>query len=139
VGTWKAKGSILGVALDLNQGKMLVSVDGAAWTVAFPNATHTAPCRPSGTAGAALFPAICGSGGVRVRCNWGTDSGRPMRHSPPSGEYSAVGLLLEVSLPLPESQPLSPTPQTLNTLCVLTLDCIPGVPVHPLSVHKSCE
>ncbi len=92
-------GKTLGVALDLDAGTLLVSFDGGDWAVAFPNTTHTGPCRPSDTAGAALFPALNGSKGAWVRCNWGTDKERPMRHSPPSEQFRAVGLPPEVPAP----------------------------------------
>jgi hypothetical protein len=106
-GAWNLKvaGETLGVALDLDAGTLFVSFDGGEWTVAFPNSTHTGSCRPSDTAGAALFPALSGSKGAWVRCNWGADAGRPMRHTPPSEEYCAVGLPQKV---LPE--PCRPLP-----------------------------
>ncbi len=98
------KGKTLGLALDLEAGMLLVSADGGDWTVAFPNSAHTGPCRPSYAAGAALFPVLCGCGGVRVRCNWGADAQWPMRHGPPSEEYCAVGLRRlapQVRVPVP--------------------------------------
>jgi hypothetical protein len=92
-GGWFGAGKTLGVALDLDAGTLLVSVDGAAWTVAFADG-----CAPSAAVGAALFPALSGSEGAQVRCNWGADAGRPMKHGPPSGEYCAVGLAMQVLL-----------------------------------------
>ncbi len=85
---WFEAGKTLGVAADLDAGTMLVSVDGGDWAVAFPNG-----CSPSDKAGEALFPAISGEDGVQLRCNWGADPGRPMKHGPPSEDYRAVGLL----------------------------------------------
>ncbi len=71
---------------------MLVSVDGGGWTVAVPDG-----CAPSAIVGAALFPALCGCNGVRLRCNLGAD----VKHGPPSDEYRAVGLTSQVSSPQP--------------------------------------
>ncbi len=88
---WFAAGKTLGVALDLGSGNLRVSVDGGEWAVAFPEG-----CAPSGSVGAALFPALSGCDGVRARCNWGTDAARPMKFAPPSGEYMAVGLAYKV-------------------------------------------
>ncbi len=114
-GGWFAAGKALGMALDLDAGSMLVSVDGAAWTVAF--AAQNRPCCPSAAAGAALFPALSGWGGASVRCNWGTDPERPMRHGPPSGEYRPIGLLMEVHPP--------PAPCLLFTVPLLPrLPCV---------------
>ncbi len=87
---WFEKGKTLALALDLDAGTMLTSVDGGAWVVTFPGG-----CKPSATVGAGLFPALCGKGGARVRCNWGGDAERPMRHGPPSGDYRVMGLAME--------------------------------------------
>jgi hypothetical protein len=97
VAAWNVAGGTLGVALDLGAGTLHLSVNGGDWALAFPNATHTSPCRPSVATGAALFPALCGSDGVRVRCNWGVDALRPMKFTPPSGEYMALGLARKVT------------------------------------------
>jgi hypothetical protein len=88
VAGWFEAGKTLGVAADLDAGMMLISVDGGDWVVAFQEG-----CAPSDRAGAALFPAISGEAGLQMRCNWGADPGRPMKHSPPSEDYRAVGLL----------------------------------------------
>ena len=97
---WFVAGKTLGVAADLDAGTLLVSVDGADWTVAFQ-----AGCAAGPAVGAGLYPAVSGQGGARVRCNWGADAGRPMRHGPPaSGGYRAVGLLLDA----PQQVPLPP-------------------------------
>lgn len=91
------------MALDLEAGRLLVSVDGDEWTVAH----FSEPCAPGAGAGAALFPALSGAKlngpfrASKVRCNWGADERRPMRHAPPSGDYQAVGLL-------PQKVPLTP-------------------------------
>ncbi len=79
------------MALDLESGTLRVSVDGGEWAVAFSEG-----CTPSADAGAALFPALSGAVGMRVRCNWGVDAARPMKFAPPSGEYMAVGLAYKV-------------------------------------------
>jgi hypothetical protein len=86
---WSAAGKTLGLALDLEAGALLVSVDGAEWAPA----PFSHPCKPGADAGAGLFPALSGFLGARVRCNWGVDARRPMRHAPPPGGYRAVGLL----------------------------------------------
>ena len=109
---------ILGVAADLDAGTLLVSVDGADWAIAFPNATHPDPCRPSAAAGAGLYPALCGMDGVRVRCNWGADAGRPMRHGPPaSGGYRAVGLLLDAPQQVPHAPCISQKYRLIGSVC----------------------
>jgi hypothetical protein len=79
------------VALDLESGTLRVSVDGLEWVVAFPEG-----CAPSSGVGAAVFPALSGSEGATVRCNWGEDASRPLKHAPPSGEYMALGLACKV-------------------------------------------
>ena len=101
---WFAAGKTLGIAVDLDAGTMLVSVDGAAWADAFD-----AACAPSAAVGAGLFPALCGSGGVRVRCNWGADAARPMTRSPPSGGYRAVGQALLAQVAQTTHHPTHPT------------------------------
>ncbi len=93
---WAATGKTLGVAVDLDAGRMLVRVNGAAWADAF-----SAACAPSAVAGAGLFPALSGGMGMRVRCNWGVDAARPMKHGAPAGGYRAVGLALHQAVPLP--------------------------------------
>ncbi len=85
---WFEAGKTLGVAVDLDAGTMLVSVDGGDWVVAIPEG-----CTPSATAGASLYPALSGNDGLRLLCNWGADPGRPMKHRPPSEDYRVVGLL----------------------------------------------
>ena len=82
---WFSAGATLGVALDLDHGTLLVSVNRAEWKVALQ-----AGCAPSNTVGAGLFPAVSGKGGVRLRCRWGGDA---MTHGPPAGGYRAVALL----------------------------------------------
>ncbi len=91
---WFAEGKTLGVAVDLDAGRMLVSVDVGDWAEAFPTG-----CAPSAAAGAGLFPALSGNCGARIQCNWGADAGRPMRHGPPSADYRAVGLARQQALP----------------------------------------
>jgi hypothetical protein len=49
----------------------------ADWETAFSSGLQ-----PSATVGAALFPAISGCGGVRLRCNFGLDPRRPLRFPP---------------------------------------------------------
>jgi hypothetical protein len=79
------------MALDLESGALRVSVDGGEWAVAFPEG-----CAPSSSVGAAVFPALSGKEGATVRCNWGADASRPLKHAPPSGEYMALGLACKV-------------------------------------------
>ena len=98
---WFAAGKTLGVAVDLDAGTLRVSVDGADWAVAFQ-----AGCAPGAAVGAGLFPALSGSDGARVRCNWGADESRPMRHAPPASEYRAVGLLQQQKVRAVRSVPL---------------------------------
>jgi hypothetical protein len=57
---WYVVGKTLGVALDLDAGTLLVSVDGGKWDVAFQDG-----CAPSSSVGAALFPALSGRTGAR--------------------------------------------------------------------------
>ncbi len=103
---WFTAGKTRGLALDLDSGTLLVSVDGADWVVAFQTG-----CAPGPAVGAGLFPAVSGSRGARVRCNWGADAGRPMRHGPPaSGGYRAVGLLLDAPQVAPPPPPPPPAP-----------------------------
>ena len=86
---WFAAGKTLGVAADLDAGTLLVSVNGADWAVLFQ-----AGCAPGPAGGSGLYPVLSGTGGASLRCNWGADAGRPMRHGPPaSGGYRAVGQL----------------------------------------------
>jgi hypothetical protein len=47
---------------------------------------YSSGLQPSANVGAALFPAISGNGGVRLRCNFGLDPGRPLRFPPPIPE-----------------------------------------------------
>ncbi len=96
---WFAAGKTLGVAVDLDAGTVLVSVDGADWAVAFLG------CAPGAAVGAGLFPALSGKNGARVRCNWGADESRPMQHAPPASEYRAVGLLLQQKVRAPVTCP----------------------------------
>ncbi len=100
---WFESGKTLGVALDLEAGAILVSVNGTEWATAFRGG-----CAPGAAVGASLFPVLCGLGKVRVRCNWGADAGRPMRHSPPSAEYRAVGLQVLPAFPSPSHRPMCP-------------------------------
>jgi hypothetical protein len=47
---------------------------------------YSSGLQPSATVGAALFPAISGEEGVRLRCNFGLDPGRPLRFPPSKPE-----------------------------------------------------
>ncbi len=110
-------GGTLGLALDLDAGTLQVSHDGGEWAPAFPSSLeeHAGPIAPSAAAGAALFPAVCGDGGARVRFNWGADAGRPLKHDPPSGEYHAVGLACDSDMmarTVPPALPFPPSPPT---------------------------
>ena len=109
-GGWFEAGKLLRVEADLDSGCMRVAVVGgngdgaegetlpsmavhmrripflcinyltlvmADWRVAFPSGV-----RPSASVGAALFPAVSGRDGARVRCNFGLDQRRPLRYPP---------------------------------------------------------
>jgi hypothetical protein len=114
---WFVAGKTLGLALDLDAGTLRVSVDGGAWAVAFQDG-----CAPGAAAGAALFPALSGCDGARLRCNWGGDGGRPTRHAPPSGDYRAVGQL-KVSPPPFLFSVTSPPPSSIAVVTLLHLWC----------------
>ena len=93
---WKTGGT-LGVALDLDAGTLLASFDGGDWISASPIAEESAgPCRPSASAGAALYPVLWVGSRAFLRCNWGANAARPLKYGPPSGEYRAVGLMRQV-------------------------------------------
>ena len=115
---WFVTGKTLGVALDVDAGTMLVSVDGAEWVVAFQDG-----CTPSAAAGVALFPALSVMGdAAKMRCNLGGDTERPMRHAAPLG-YCAVGQVLQVPFRPPGNAgfSLSTAPeQPFNAPCLLT-------------------
>lgn len=92
---WFAAGKVLRLAADLDEGSMRVAVaslegqqaeqpgeeQAGKWTTAFASGV-----RPSAAVGAALFPAVSGKNGARVRCNLGRDEGRPLRFAPPWGK-----------------------------------------------------
>jgi hypothetical protein len=105
-GGWFEAGKLLRLAADLNAGAMWVAVveaDGtcaggekstsilssptahiplaADWQTAFSSGLQ-----PSTTVGAALFPAISGEGGAKLRCNFGLDPERPLRFPPSKPE-----------------------------------------------------
>ena len=113
---WSEAGKTLGVALDLDAGSLLVSVDGAGWAVA----PLSGPCAPGAGAGATLFPALSGAVGARMRCNWGADAGRPMKLAPPPGEYQAVGL------PAQQVPPQPPKPALVLLLFPIKRPALPS-------------
>jgi hypothetical protein len=114
-GGWFEAGKLLRLAADLDAGAMRVAVvetDGtcagdenstsiipspmahtlllAAWQTAYSSGLQ-----PSAHVGAALFPAISGSDGVRLLCNFGLDPLRPLRFPPskPAGAQHEQVLL----------------------------------------------
>jgi hypothetical protein len=103
---WFVARKLLRLAADLDAGAMRVAVvdtDGSC--AGSENATSILPSpmahislvadwktafssglQPSATVGAALFPAISGNDGVRLRCNFGLDPRRPLRFPPSTTE-----------------------------------------------------
>ncbi len=81
----------LGVAVDIDSGDLLISVNGCEWRKVFKD-----KCRPCAKAGAALFPVVSGLGQARICCRWGAGAGQNLKYSAPSDEYQAVGVLLQV-------------------------------------------
>ena len=100
---WKEQGAVLGVALDLVKGSMLVrrvdhseavnaqeegrasEVEGVALLTAI-----TSGVAPSPEKGAGLYPAVSVWGkGVKVGYNFGGDENR---HPPPSGEFLPIAM-----------------------------------------------
>jgi hypothetical protein len=89
---WLEVGTVLGVAIDLEQGCMLATVgptsssSGSGWHTVFETGLS-----PSSEIGSALFPVISGVLGVEVRYNFGYNlASRPMRHHPPSDDYRPI-------------------------------------------------
>ena len=100
---WFQEGMVLCLDADLSAGTLRVAVgrlqsDGtegpccSEWTTAVPSGLQ-----PSATVGAALFPAVTGYGGVRLRFNFGLDSGRPLRFPPAWMEHAGVRLQQVIS------------------------------------------
>ena len=103
---WFNAGKSLRLAADLNAGAMRVAVvktDGTSAggensTSILPSpmahiplladwqTAYSSGLQPSATVGAALFPAISGQGGAKLRCNFGLDPGRPLRFPPSKPE-----------------------------------------------------
>jgi hypothetical protein len=103
---WFNAGKLLRLAADLETGAMLVAVVETDGTSAggdtsasiFPctspmahitlvadwETAYSSGLKPSAAVGAALFPAISGREGVRLRCNFGLDPRRPLRFPPRS-------------------------------------------------------
>jgi hypothetical protein len=115
------------VALDLDAGTLHASFDGGNWISASPIAMPAAgPCRPSASAGAALYPVLWVGSRAWLRCNWGADPKRPLKHGPPSVEYRAVGLMRGVNIP-------PSFPQSAHALSTfLSCDALP--PRHVLTL-----
>jgi hypothetical protein len=101
---WFAAGKVLRLALDLGTGSLLIAVaspvqheeqeqagkkvyDEGEWKAAFPDGLCPGPA-----VGAALYPALSGSKGARVRCHFGGSgaAGMPVGKGP-TDEYRAVG------------------------------------------------
>ncbi len=93
---WLQVGTVLGVAVDLEQGCMLATACPASnnrvsdWLTVFKTGLT-----PSSEIGSALFPVICGVLGVEVKYNFGFNlASRPMIHSPPSDDYKPISAAL---------------------------------------------
>ena len=87
---WLKSGNIVGVACDLDSGRMMVSVNGD-----FENPSGGIPFdsgpKPGPTVGRGLFPVLTGYHGCKVRCNLGNDLvNRPFSYLAPSSEYTSV-------------------------------------------------
>jgi hypothetical protein len=101
-GSWFAAGKSLRLASDLDAGVMRVAVvetDGTCaggekstsilsspmahiLLVADWRTAYSSGLQPSTTVGAALFPAISGRGGAKLRCKFGLDARFPQSSSP---------------------------------------------------------
>ena len=93
---WLQVGTVLGVAVDLEQGRMLAtacptSISSASdWHTVFKTGLS-----PSAEIGSALFPVISGVLGAEVKYNFGHNlATRPMLHSPPSDDYKPISAAL---------------------------------------------
>ncbi len=72
----------VGIAWDDSEGKVLVAIDGSAYTnIPFPD-----PVTPSCAVGAALFPVFSGRGGCKISHNMGGKQ-RKFQHNPPSPDF----------------------------------------------------
>jgi hypothetical protein len=112
---WFEAGKSLRLAADLNAGAMRVAVvetDGTSaggensTSILYPSpiahiplaadwqTAYSSGLQPSATVGAALFPAISGQGGAKLRCNFGLDPGRPLRFPPSKPEGAQHGQVL---------------------------------------------
>jgi hypothetical protein len=106
-GGWSEAGKLLRLAADLDAGAMRVAVvetDGTSAggensksslypppiahipLVADWQTIYSSGLQPSAAVGAALFPAIRGYDGARLRCNFGLDQRRPLRFPPSKPE-----------------------------------------------------
>ena len=93
---WFVPGAVLGVAADLDRGRMLTSVlmpsdaqSGHSHATSVWEEVYAAGVGPSQVAGGALFPILTGGWGASGICNFGH---RPagMRHSPPASDYCTL-------------------------------------------------
>ena len=76
------EGATVGIAWDGRDNKILVSVDGSAFTdIPFPD-----PVTPNTVVGAALFPVFSGRGGCKIKHNMG-EKQYNFLHDPPSPDY----------------------------------------------------
>ncbi len=96
---WFVSDGTLGVALDLDTGEMLMSVNGKEWKTVY-KATGVSAAKASGVVGACLFPAISGMKGARVQCRWGANGGQAMKYTAPSSTYQTVGAVIQAAVPL---------------------------------------
>uniref|UniRef100_A0A7S0MEE3 Uncharacterized protein n=2 Tax=Cryptomonas curvata TaxID=233186 RepID=A0A7S0MEE3_9CRYP len=93
---WLQVGTVLGVAVDLEQGCMLATA--CPTSISSVSDWHTVfktGLSPSSEIGSALFPVISGVLGAEVKYNFGNDpASRPMLHSPPSDDYKPISAAL---------------------------------------------
>ena len=130
---WFKAGKTLGLALDLDAGTLRVSVDGGAWAVAFQDG-----CAPGAAVGAALFPALSGKAGARLRANWGWDRERPMRHGPPEGDYGLVVQQQQAPPPPSSCFPISATASPPSALAIMLQLHLFPLPACSGSVRSAC-
>jgi hypothetical protein len=93
---WLQVGTVLGVAVDLEEGSMLATASPTSitcvsdWHTAFKTGLS-----PSSEIGNALIPIVSGVLGAEVKYNFGFNlASRPMLHSPPSDDYKPISTAL---------------------------------------------
>jgi hypothetical protein len=94
---WFVPDGTLGLALDLDTGETLISVNGKEWKTVY-KAAGVSAAKPSGAVGACLFPAISGMKGARAQCKWGAKDGQAMKYTAPSSIYQTVGAAMQAQV-----------------------------------------